>query len=57
MLIKAAKLGREDIGHLLLHAGAAIEATDKVTEHKKKAVGSVKGYKVYVRMFFATRAS
>ena len=31
LLIKAAKLGKEDVVSLLLHAGAAIEATNKVT--------------------------
>ena len=31
MLIKAARLGKEDVVCLLLHAGAAIEAADEVT--------------------------
>jgi hypothetical protein len=31
LLIKAASLGKEDVVHLLLHAGAAIEAANNVT--------------------------
>jgi hypothetical protein len=30
LLIKAARLGKEDVVSLLLHAGAAIEATNEV---------------------------
>ena len=31
LLIKAARLGKEEVASLLLHAGAAIDATTKVT--------------------------
>ena len=31
LLTKASKLGKEDVVHLLLYAGAAIEATNEVT--------------------------
>ena len=34
MLIRASRLMREDIIRLLLHAGAAINATNKVNEAK-----------------------
>ena len=49
LLIKAARLGKEDVLLLLLDAGAAIEATNKVSPFRRTELNWLQGFGYILR--------